>query len=113
MTLVEDIWFADAIGGRELEPWASAPWEEDHDWEMTTAPGRSVDELFEDYDASLERSREVLASVASLDQLSRKKRRMGETPDVRWILIHMIEEYARHGGHADYLREALDGLTGD
>jgi hypothetical protein len=37
----------------------------------------------------------------------------GDTPNLRWIICHMIEEYARHNGHADYQREAVDGLTGE
>jgi hypothetical protein len=37
----------------------------------------------------------------------------GEAPSLRWILVHMIEEYARHNGHADLLREAVDGETGE
>jgi hypothetical protein len=39
--------------------------------------------------------------------------RTGETLSVRWVLTHMIEEYARHNGHADLLREAIDGQTGE
>ncbi|MEY4162237.1 MAG: hypothetical protein RI939_966, partial [Actinomycetota bacterium] len=37
----------------------------------------------------------------------------GESPSLRWILVHMIEEYARHNGHADLIREAIDGSTGE
>jgi uncharacterized damage-inducible protein DinB len=51
---------------------------------------------------------------ASLDDIGRQKnRRTGEDFSMRWILMHMIEEYARHNGHADLIREAIDGTTGD
>jgi hypothetical protein len=40
-------------------------------------------------------------------------RQNGQTHDLRWIYLHMIEEYARHNGHADLIRELIDGVTGD
>jgi hypothetical protein len=48
-----------------------------------------------------------------LDQVAAAKGRDGRAPSLRWILCHMVEEYARHNGHADLLREAVDGLTGE
>jgi hypothetical protein len=49
-----------------------------------------------------------------LDRLSaRPDRHTGERWNLRWILVHMIEEYARHNGHADLLREAIDGTVGE
>jgi hypothetical protein len=48
-----------------------------------------------------------------MDQLSRRTWDSGESPSLRWILVHMIEEYARHNGHADLIREAIDGSTGE
>jgi hypothetical protein len=56
-------------------------------------------------------SRALTAAAASLDVTGRNAR--GEEFSLRWILIHMIEEYARHNGHADLLREHLDGTTGE
>lgn len=65
------------------------------------------------YERSCERSREAVASVGSLDDLSVNVRpRTGQRVNVRWILLHMIEETARHAGHADLLREAIDGTRG-
>ena len=49
-------------------------------------------------------------AAASLDDIERRER---STYSLRWILVHMIEEYARHCGHADLLRQAIDGATGD
>lgn len=62
------------------------------------------------------RSRDLLAETGSdggLDQLARQNLPDVRTPSVRWIVIHMIEEYARHNGHADLIREAVDGLIGE
>ncbi len=112
MTLVEDHWFDKTFAGlAEREPWASADWDSDPDWEMTTAKGMTFNELRTDYDQACERSRAHLAAAASLDTLA-----VGGDPgglSLRWILVHMIEEYARHCGHADILREAIDGTVGD
>jgi len=49
----------------------------------------------------------------SLGTLAKRSWPNGERPSLRWILVHMIEEYARHNGHADLLREAVDGETGE
>ncbi|MFD5425943.1 DinB family protein [Streptomyces sp. NPDC127084] len=54
-----------------------------------------------------------LAAPRSLDDLSAGTSRSGEPFNLRWIYVHMIEEYARHNGHADLLRERIDGATGD
>jgi hypothetical protein len=61
------------------------------------------------------RSRTVLAETLmsdGLDQFSRRNLPDGRTPTVRWIVMHMIEECARHNGHADLIRESVDGLVG-
>jgi Protein of unknown function (DUF664) len=62
------------------------------------------------YDAELAAVREVVAR-RGLDDVGRS--RLGEEVDLRWIYLHMIEEYARHNGHADLLRERIDGATGE
>jgi hypothetical protein len=48
-----------------------------------------------------------------LEQLAKRKWPNGESPSLRWILVHMIEEYARHNGHADFIRESIDGSVGE
>jgi len=55
---------------------------------------------------------EALAD-GGLERLARRSWSDGRAPSLRWILCHMIEEYARHNGHADLLRESIDGLTGE
>ena len=65
------------------------------------------------FDRFVEASDQVITAAASLDDLAAKRsRRTGEPISLRWILVHMIEEYARHNGHADLIRESIDGTTG-
>ena len=115
MTLVEDSWFdVQFLGNDEGEPWASVDWDAHNDWEFDNAHKLSPDELVQGYQDAVARSQETIRSAASLDELSKRtKSQTGEHWDLRWIVTHMIEEYARHCGHADYLREAIDGATGD
>jgi hypothetical protein len=55
----------------------------------------------------------VVAEAESLDITVAVTNEKGDPISLRWILVHMIEEYARHVGHADLLRESIDGQTGD
>ena len=71
------------------------------------------EELRERYRTACAASRAVVAEARDLDRLSARPRRDGPHVDLRWILIHMIEETARHAGHADLLREAIDGSVGE
>ena len=67
------------------------------------------------FDAAVARSDEVVVAdgLPSTSCRSRTSRRTGEQFSLRWILVHMIEEYARHNGHADLIRESIDGSTGE
>jgi len=56
--------------------------------------------------------KEALAA-AGLDQVAKRSLSDGGTPSLRWVLLHMVEEYARHNGHADLIRESIDGSTGE
>ena len=113
MTFVEDHWFDVTFAGLAArEPWASADWDADRDWEMTSASGMTFCDLRTDFDEACERSRSRVAGASSLDDLANCAG-MTDRPSLRWILIHMIEEYARHCGHADLLRESIDGRPGD
>ena len=114
MAVVEDEWFEHRFAGREMpEPWASADWEADIDWEMTSSVNDSPQELFALLDTACRRSQAVMDAAASLDDLSATADDEGQHWSLRWILVHMIEEYARHVGHADFLRQSIDGSTGD
>jgi uncharacterized damage-inducible protein DinB len=113
LALVEDDWIqVRFLGLPDLEPWASAPWDDDRDWEFHTAEHGSPDELRALYRAACDRSRRGVAG-ADLDALSAGQNRAGQQLSLRWILMHLIEETARHNGHADLLREAADGTVGE
>jgi len=113
MTLVEDDWFDYTFAGQPArEPWASADWDADRDWEMTTAVGMSFGDLRIHFEQACERSRAHVSATASLDEPATGGNQ-SDPVSLRWILVHMIEEYARHCGHADLIRESIDNRTGD
>ena len=103
------------LGREPAEPWRSVDWDGDPDWEFRTAADDSPEELLALFDDTIAASDRILDEVGDdLDRLSvRADRREGTHFDLRWILVHLVEEYARHNGHADLLREAVDGTTGD
>lgn len=117
MAYVEDSWFSTWLWANEPSPpWDTVDWTADRDWEWNTAATDTPDDLRSMWNDSVERSRSLVAEALALggfDQLSRKTWPTGDAPSLRWIALHMIEEYARHNGHADLLREAVDGQTGE
>ncbi|WP_448625181.1 DinB family protein [Geodermatophilus sp. URMC 64] len=114
LALVEDWWFrVNALGLPHVEPWAAVDWTADPDFEFRTAADLEPEELRARYREACDRSREVVARAQSLDQPTAQPPREGGTRNLRWVLIHMIEETGRHAGHADLLREAIDGTTGE
>lgn len=117
MSWVEDHWFSFFLHDRERAgTWSRADFAADPDWEWNEALSMAPDDVRARWAAACESSRrDVAAALATggLDQLARRTWDNGEAPSLRWILVHMIEEYARHNGHADLLREAADGQTGE
>jgi uncharacterized damage-inducible protein DinB len=114
LALVEDSWFRVRFSGLPDDAlWAGIDWDADPDYEFRTAADAEPKELRRRYEAACASSREVVAGAQSLDQLSVEKRLNGMHFDLRWVLLHLIEETARHAGHADLLREAVDGTTGE
>ena len=105
---VEHYWFATVLlGGPE-----SDIYEGEDEW--GDLDRHSVEEIVGRWKQTCETSRRNVASIPSLDHpASRARSWDGETVSLRWIMIHMIEEYARHNGHADFLRERIDGQTGE
>ena len=113
LALVEDDWVQVRFCGRpEPEPWARAPWEQDRDWEFHSAVDDDPDALRALYRDACARSGSAPAGVA-LDALSVGRDRGGRPWSLRWVLTHLLEETARHNGHADLLREAIDGAVGE
>jgi hypothetical protein len=114
LAVVEDSWFQQDLLGRPLgEPWAGAPWSEDRDWEWHSAADDPPVDLLRLYLDACTRSRAVVDELGGdLDTLSVPDKH-GERFALRWLLLHMIEETARHNGHVDLMREAIDGVTGE
>ncbi|MBL7254031.1 DinB family protein [Paractinoplanes lichenicola] len=105
---VEYSWFDVVFLGQEDRgPWT----DDDPDREMRIALDAPLAELLDDYDAQSERYRQLVAET-DLDDRSQKTMSTGETVTMRFILLHLIEETARHNGHIDILRELADGVTG-
>ncbi|MCW2792073.1 MAG: hypothetical protein JWO76_1171 [Nocardioides sp.] len=114
LAFVEHWWFRCVFLGEEYgEPWASVDWEEDADWDWHSAVDDTPEQLWALFDAACADSDSVIAAADALGQPSRRTGRAGTTFSLRWIVTHMVEEYARHNGHADLLRESIDGVTGD
>ena len=114
LALVEHWWFHECFAGQEAgQPWSKAPWDDDKDWDFTVAADLDPATIFERFEQWWARSRDVVEQAESLDQLSVRTNRAGQAWSLRWILIHMIEETARHAGHMDLIRESIDGATGD
>jgi uncharacterized damage-inducible protein DinB len=114
LALVEETWLeARFLGLPEREEWANVNWEKDPDWEFRAAVTMGPDELRQRYRDACERSRQASAQADSLDQLSTISLKDGSEFSLRWVLLHLIEETARHAGHADLLREAIDGSVGE
>ncbi|WP_149184863.1 DinB family protein [Streptomyces sp. TRM49041] len=105
---VEYLWFEVVFLGREDEgPWT----EEDPDREMRIAVDMPLAEVLEEYRAHSERYRRLVAEH-ELDAEAKRPVRDGRHVSLRWILMHLIEETARHNGHLDAIRELADGTTG-
>ena len=117
MALVEEVWFARSLHGWDRQPpWDSVDWKATPDWDWESAAGDAPDELRALWNAAVTRSRSLVDEAlrsGGLDQLATRAWPDGPAPSLRWILTHMIEEYARHNGHADLLRELVDGQTGE
>jgi uncharacterized damage-inducible protein DinB len=115
LAFVEDAWFRVVLHDQErYAPWDTVDWDADPDWDFHSAIDDDPADLIAMYEQACARSRDAVAAVESLDQISTgRSRRTGERFSLRWILLHMIEETARHNGHADLLREAIDGVTGE
>jgi uncharacterized damage-inducible protein DinB len=111
MTDVERGWFQEVLLGRDVPSLYSVPGERDGDF--NGVDDADVAAAFSAFQAECDASRQAAAAAADLDVLSEYRlERTGEQFSLRWILTHMIEEYARHNGHADLLRETIDGTTG-
>jgi hypothetical protein len=109
MALVEWWWFDHIFTGSDTpEPISTV---EDHDADFNDLDASRSDADMTLFLEQCDLSRSIVAATESLDTVSI----LIEKPPVslRWIMVHMIEEYARHNGHADLLREQIDGAVGE
>jgi uncharacterized damage-inducible protein DinB len=117
LALVEADWFAWKLRGEPIgPPWADVDWDADPDWEWHSAADDTPEELLKLWQDAVARSRALVTEALAdggLDQLARRTWPDGRAPSLRRILIDLIEEYARHVGHADLIRESVDGLVGE
>ncbi len=112
MAEVERGWFRQVFLGEDVADLYDRSADEDADF--NDADHADPEEAFSAFERECAISRQVVAQAASLDVLSKQpSERTGLPWSLRWIVTHMIEEYARHNGHADVLRERVDGSTGD
>jgi uncharacterized damage-inducible protein DinB len=114
LALVEESWLeVRFLGLPERDPWRGMDWDADPDWEFHAAAGLRPDEVLQRYRDACDRSRQVVSATDSLEELSVEALSDGRHFSLRWVLLHLIEETARHVGHADFLREAIDGDVGE
>jgi hypothetical protein len=117
LALVEDEYFTRRLLGRELgAPWDAVDWDAEPDWEWSSAASDTPEQLYALWEAAVARSRAHIRQALAeggLDGLARHSWPDGRAPSLRRILIDVIEEYARHVGHADLVRESVDGRVGE
>jgi uncharacterized damage-inducible protein DinB len=109
LTWAEALWFRFRFAGESLDLPGTGG---DNSPTFVVVPGTAVASVVAAYEEETERSRRIVAAAASLDEVALEESRYGLT-SLRWILVHMIEETARHAGHLDLMREQLDGTVGD
>jgi uncharacterized damage-inducible protein DinB len=107
---VERGWFRDIFVGEDV---ASIDSPDDNTAEFALGPHDTIESVVAFYRAEVAEARRVVAGASSLDSLSARETSFGERVSLRWILVHMLEETARHAGHMDLIREGIDGRTGD
>jgi uncharacterized damage-inducible protein DinB len=117
LALVEDDWFSVKLFGRDRHaPFDTVDWDADRDWEWHSAAQDSPEQLMSLWQDAVDRSRALVADAVAdggLDRLADFTWPDGRTPSLRRFIIDAIEEYARHVGHADLIRESVDGLVGE
>ena len=106
----ERFWFRTMFRGEDIEPLFD--FSGDPDADLHPGPQLSLPTALAMWSAEIAAARDIVDQAASLDAIAALERH-GHYVNLRWILVHLIEEYARHCGHADILRQLVDGRTGD
>ena len=117
LAAAEDFHFTTKLRGEPIgAPWDATGWDGSNDWEFASAADDSPDELYDLWDGAVERSRSRLAAALAeggLDQLVHVCAGDGRHASLRRLVCDLVEEYGRHTGHADLIREAVDGREGE
>lgn len=117
LAVMEDQSFSWKVLGRApVYPGSDVHREGDSDWEWRTAAEDTPDELFAVWQAAVDRSRAAVAEALTRGDLGQPvhvRGLDGEPANLRRIILDMIDEYARHNGQADLIRESVDGLVGE
>ncbi|MET7272505.1 MULTISPECIES: DinB family protein [Streptomyces] len=108
MAEVERSWFRRIVNGEDVP----LVWSDDFDFQAAyDARGADRQEAFDAWRTEIDHARRIEAAAESLDVIARDTRK-NRTVSLRTVMLHMIHEYARHNGHADFLREGIDGSVG-
>lgn len=113
----EDAMSSEWLAGQgQVAPWSDVDWVNQHDWDWRSAADDSPEKLYGLWRDAVTRSRALIADALGEGGPGRPARGLAgdrsAVPMIRHVLINMIEEYARHNGHADLIRESIDGLVG-
>ena len=100
LTFVESLWFEEIVAGGKVARGNRS---------MQVDPAISLKTLRAEYRAACQASNEIVAAIGDADA---PVTRNGKTHDLRWAILAVIQETARHAGHADIIREQIDGITG-
>jgi hypothetical protein len=117
LAFVEDFSFTVKLAGRSPgTPWEEVDWDAEPEWPWHSAATDSPEQLYALWDGAVERSRSRLAAALAdggLDQPTEMTWPDGRRASLRRLVCDLIEEYGRHAGHADLIREAVDGVVGE
>ena len=101
------------LGATPGAPWDTVDWRADPDWDWHSAAADTPEQLRALWRETVARSERIVAELGpDLDRPAATAHHE-DTPNLRYVLIHLIEEYARHNGHADLIRESIDGTVGE
>jgi uncharacterized damage-inducible protein DinB len=107
---VERGWFREIFAGEDVE---AIDVDGDNSAEFAVGGDETVGSVIAFYRGEVEQARRVFRDAPSLDALSARQTSFREQVSLRWIVVHMLEETARHAGHLDVMRESIDGQVGD
>ena len=117
LAVMEDYTFTVKLTGEPIgAPWDETGWDGSGDWDFTSAAEDTPEQLYAGWDAAVGRSRARLGTALAeggLDRLVHASDGAGQRANLRRLVCDLVEEYGRHTGHADLLREAVDGRTGE